>query len=278
MQHKLQNTSNPDDPKYDPLTIVVFAEGLKIVISCIGLLRTLPTDVTINYKCASWLRLIHQGHHIVIIPAILYTVAAASQAVGARNLSLMPYLMLSQVKLILTPIFGIILLKQILSPLQWSYLILMTVGTVLVQLGLAKNSLETMVSIQGQDVALGTVSMVIASICVAFSGVYMEACFKANSNFLARNAQLAGYSCVFGLLGIVLQPATVLKDFFKEWNAFVWGLVALQVVGGFIVSWCVRITSTVAKNYAQAMGFLVASINPLLSVSGTMNYTVGFYM
>ncbi|OHX01039.1 UDP-galactose transporter, partial [Colletotrichum incanum] len=273
-QHKVQNSKDPNNPGYNPLTAAVCSDVLKLVISYIGLLWTLASEGATHEKYASGLLPLQQGHHLAVIPAILYTVAAVSQAIGAYNLSLLPYLMLSQVKFILTPIFGILFLKQILDPLQWGCLILMTVGVVLVQVGCDTNSLKPNISAPGQNFALGIFFMVVAGTCVAFSGVYTEACLKVNSNFLAYNAQLAGHSCVLSLLGLMLWSETGFKDFFKGYNTFVWVLIVLQAIGGFIVSWCVRITSTVAKNYAQGLGFLTASAISLLSVSSEVENLV----
>ncbi|KZL64490.1 nucleotide-sugar transporter [Colletotrichum tofieldiae] len=272
----LMNSVGSKDSGYNPLTAVVFSDVLKLAISYIGLLWALPTEGATPPKYAAGLLSLQKGHHLALIPAILYTVAAVSQATGAHNLSLLPYLMLSQVKLILTPIFGIFFLKQILNPLQWGSLILMTVGVVLVQVGSDTNSLKPSVSVQGQNIALGTFSMVVAGTCVASSGVYTESCLKASSNFLAYNAQLAGYSCGLALLGLILRSETGLKDFFKGYNTFVWVLIVLQAIGGLIVSWCVRITSTVAKNYAQGLGFLAASVISLLSVSSRVEHLFFF--
>ncbi|TDZ18813.1 UDP-N-acetylglucosamine transporter [Colletotrichum orbiculare MAFF 240422] len=276
LQHKLQHPSTPESPVYNPLTVVVLSELLKLVVSIVALLWTAPTDSDANVKEGSLRRLLQHGHLGSAIPAVMYTAAAASQAVGARNLSLLPYLMLSQVKLILTPVFGMLLLKQVLSRLQWVYLFVMTAGIMLVQLGSTAEAFAAADVKQNQRLAVGIVSMAVAGFCVAFSGVYMEACFKSNGSFLARNAQLAGYSLVFALLGILVQSGVNLESFFAGYNWLVGVLVVLQAVGGFVVSWCVRITSTVAKNYAQGLGFLAASMIPLLSVSGDMKQSFYF--
>ncbi|OLN95494.1 UDP-galactose transporter 1 [Colletotrichum chlorophyti] len=183
--------------------------------------------------------------------------------------------MLSQVKLILTPIFGLLLLKQTLSQMQWGRLIIMTMGIMLVQLGTATEFSGLKNHGRGQEIAIGVILMVIAGFCVALAGVYIEACFKSNGSFMARNAQLAGYSCVFALLCITMQSGKGIDDFFRGYNPSVWVLVVLQAAGGFIVSWSVRITSTVAKNYAQGLGFLAASAIPLLSVGGNYKFYIG---
>lgn len=44
----------------------------------------------------------------------------------------------------------------------------------------------------------------------------------------------------------------------------VWIYLALQISGGFLVAWCVQMTSTVTKNYAQGLGFVLAVVVPRL--------------
>ncbi|KAL0932543.1 nucleotide-sugar [Colletotrichum truncatum] len=183
--------------------------------------------------------------------------------------------MLSQAKLILTPIFGMILLKQSLSKLQWGHLIMMTSGIVLVQLGSITELANPSSSTVDHSFFLGITMMFIAGFCVAFSGVYIELCFKTNSNFLVRNAQMAVYSCIFAILGIFIKTDITFKSFFRGYDTRVVFLVVLQAIGGFLVSWCVRITSTVAKNYAQGLGFLTASAIAIFSVSRRLRYSVG---
>lgn len=80
------------------------------------------------------------GHDNSAVPALLYTLAAASQSLGAHNLDILPYLMLSQVKLILTPVFSRAFLKQTLQPHQWLCLAVLTAGMTLVQVGSAARS------------------------------------------------------------------------------------------------------------------------------------------
>ena len=93
---------------------------------------------------------------------------------------------------------------------------------------------------------------------------------------MVRNAQLAWYSCICATLGLLWRSNLDFKDFFKGYNEWVWVLVVLQATGGFLVAWCVRMASTVAKNYAQGLGFLTASTIPLFSSARAINYQVGF--
>jgi UDP-sugar transporter A1/2/3 len=124
---------------------------------------------------------------------------------------------------------------------------------------------------------LGTCSMLLSSLCVAIAGILVEKMLRPSQmqgmsptptvGFMVRNAQLAWYSWLTATLLRLwrswsgLSPASVFQGF----TMLVWSSTLLQATGGFIVSWCVVLTSTVMKNHAQVIGFLIASIEPLLS-------------
>lgn len=218
------------------------------------------------------------GHDSSAVPAFLYTLSATSQSLGAYNLDILPYLMLSQVKLILTPVFSRAFLKQTLQPHQWLCLVIMTAGLVLVQVGCAARSFGApRTDNAGGDmhVIFGIIAMLVAGLCSAFAGVYMEAVLKTSENsFMVRNAQLAAYTCLCALGGLMWQSDMGMKGSFRGYTALVWVLVLLHAVGGFLVSWAVRIASTIAKNYAQSLGFLAALTIPLVLSPHTLSIEV----
>ncbi|KAF4840864.1 UDP-galactose transporter [Colletotrichum siamense] len=198
----------------------------------------------------------------------------------------MSFVVLSQLKLILTPMFSVVVLRQSLTMLQWLCLFTIAAGVVLVQTTASPTA--TFDLKYGQDIRLGAVSMLISGTCVALAGILMESILKGPTKFIVRNAQLAAYSCLCAGLSLLTRFATTITSpvgseiasFFKGYHVLVWAFVFLQAAGGFIVAWSVRVSSTVAKNYAQALGFMIASIGPSLLSPHTVSLTnltgVGF--
>ncbi|KAH7307957.1 nucleotide-sugar transporter, partial [Stachybotrys elegans] len=195
----------------------------------------------------------------------LYTAAAALQGVGAYHLDILPYLVLSQLKLVLTPVFGMLLLKLCFDRHQWACLLSMACGMILVQSGTITSTDHNQV--KEKNMAHGAIAMVIAGGCVAFSGVFMEMMLKTSPHHLVHNAHLAAYSCVFALAGYLWRAGFQPGSFFQGYHGLVWLFVFLNALGGFLVAWCIRITSTIGKNYAQGFGFVLASTIPLLAQS-----------
>ncbi|KAL1876489.1 hypothetical protein Daus18300_002733 [Diaporthe australafricana] len=269
LQHRLQTRQEDDSLQYEPLSAVVLSEGLKMFISvagaALGFYHNTPSD---SAPSSGFLSYMCNGHESAAVPAFLYTLSATSQSIGAYNLDILTYLMLSQAKLILTPVFSKALLKQTLQPHQWLCLLVMATGIVLVQISSTARSFGGLSANEaGGDMIFGTVSMLLAGVCSAFASVYMEAVLKNSGhslNFMVRNAQLAAYTCLCALGGLMWQSDMDIKGCFRGYTVLVWALVLLQATGGFLVSWAVRIASTIAKNYAQSLGFLAALTIPLV--------------
>ncbi|KAK1659577.1 UDP-galactose transporter [Colletotrichum godetiae] len=275
LQHKVQGRPEDDSVRYEPLSAVFLSEALKLLISLGGAAWAFNNNTEDRAATTSgFLDYVRSGHDNAAIPAFLYTLSATSQSFGAYHLSILPYLMLSQVKLILTPIFSKALLTQTLHPHQWLCLVIMAAGIVLVQVGSLPSSFSDVAGGDaGKDRAFGIVTMLVAGCCSAFAGVYMEAVLKSSErSFMVRNAQLAAYGCLCALGGFLWQSDFSTKGFFRGYTMLVWDFVLLQAMGGFLVSWAVRVSSTIAKNYAQSLGFLSASTIPLLSSPRALSF------
>lgn len=273
LQHELQTPSDARPVLFGPLSAVTLSEALKLIVSLLAAFWTFSggavsssNDNLRSSAPTAFLTTLRSGHDLSAIPAFLYTVSAAAQSFGAYHLEVLPYMMLSQTKLILTPLFAGAFLGQRLQPHQWACIVTMACGMVLVQHGSA-----TVTSSQhdggGRDTIIGAICMLVAGGCSAGAGVYMESVLKVSQGrFMVRNAQLASYALLCALGGFLWRNDFDLKDFFRGYHPMVWVLVLFQATGGFLVSWAVSITSSVAKNYAQSVGFLLASTIPLLGL------------
>jgi Nucleotide-sugar transporter. len=94
---------------------------------------------------------------------------------------------------------------------------------------------------------------------------------------MSRNAQLAWYSSLSAIFGFISKSKPGAISFFHGYDHLVWSFALLQAIGGFLVAWCVSLTSTVTKNYAQAVGFLLASTVPFLLQHG-FQFQVTFFL
>ncbi|KAF3810987.1 CMP-sialic acid transporter [Colletotrichum gloeosporioides] len=283
MLHKVQQPSLDDRDRYEPLTAVILSETLKLIVCVV----VLGFGGTPQLEKVNRIQLVaddlRDGHLKAAAPAILYTIAAVLQSLGARNLDGMSFVVLSQLKLILTPVFSVVILRQSLTMLQWLCLFTIAAGIVLVQT--TASSTMTLDLRYSQDIRLGAITMLISGTCVALAGVLMESIVKVPNKFIVRNCQLAVYACLCASLSLLIRFATTTTGlsrndnthFFQGYHALVWVYVFLQAAGGFIVAWSVRTSSTVAKNHAQAVGFTIASIGPSLLPPRVVSLQVSQY-
>lgn len=249
------------------MTTIILSEGLKLTISVLFItLRNAPAFPTLSYPAQSTRSTLTAGHQDAILPAILYTTATYLQSVGARNLDLLPYLMLSQAKFITTPIFSMIFLNRRFSGRNWACFFLIILGITMVQTSPATSSTKDV--FQGQfpsrNTNLGLFCMLLSGTIVALASIRVEMMLQASKPFMSRNAHLAWYSSLSAILGFICKSKQGAVPFFHGYNHLVWSFVLLQATGGFLVAWCVSLTNTVTKNYAQAVGFLLASTAPFI--------------
>lgn len=111
---------------------------------------------------------------------------------------------------------------------------------------------------------VGVLCMVLSGTSVALASMRVEMMLQSSKPFLSRNAHLAWYSSLSAIFGLICKSNPGAMSIFHGYNHLVWSFVLLQATGGFLVAWCVSLTSTVTNNYAQAIGFLLASTVPFL--------------
>ncbi|KAL3430067.1 nucleotide-sugar transporter-domain-containing protein [Aspergillus tetrazonus] len=268
LQHQVQSQSDESDKRHDPLTAIMLCEMVKLTASALLVAKQNASSLVSSsaryiLRPLRW-NALTVGHTDAALPAALYTFATFLQSVGAYNLDLLPYLMLSQAKVIITPLLVTLFLNQKFTGGHWICFLLVMVGVNLVQTAPADTPPTPSSRPQDQTQIRGAAAMLLSGFCVALAGVQVEKMLQTGHAFMARNAQLAWYSFVSASLVYIWlsQPGPI--NFFQGYDTLVWGFILLQATCGFLVAWCVAVTSTVTKNHAQVVGFLMATKAPLL--------------
>lgn len=197
------------------------------------------------------------------VSALLFTVATILQSAGAHYLDLIPYLVLSQLKTLLTPLFARLMLNQRYPLKNWVFIAMMALGIVLAQLGSGSGTSSTK-DLKTQATVRGAIAMLLAGVFVALGSLCIERTMKRSGLLFLCNAQLAAYSSSFALVWFCWLTKFSFRHFFRGFNTLVWFYLVLQISGGFLVARCVQMTSTVTKNYAQGLGFVLAVLVPPL--------------
>ena len=111
---------------------------------------------------------------------------------------------------------------------------------------------------------LGVAAAVSGCIVSAGASVYFEKILKdsnTQASLWIRNVQLAFYSLFPALfIGVMFVDGEEIAQhgFFVGYNWFVWLTIAIQSLGGILVSLCVKYADNIAKSFAMAISILVS--------------------
>ncbi|PLB34817.1 putative UDP-galactose transporter [Aspergillus candidus] len=125
--------------RYLTSTAVFFNEVVKLGISLTMALyevsRSAPPTVPATSLLSSLASAVFSGDSWkLVIPACLYTLANSLQYIALSNLQAATFQATYQLKMIVSAIFGLLLLKRSVSPRKWGLLLLLLVGVCLVQM------------------------------------------------------------------------------------------------------------------------------------------------
>lgn len=166
-----------------------------------------------------------------------------------------------QLKILTTAFFAVVILRRSLRKSQWSALILLVIGVVLVQL--AQSGKVTLPSGIEQNHLLGFTAALSACFLSGFAGIYFEKILKGSDiSVWMRNVQLSLLSLPFGLATCFLNDGDIIKKqgFFFGYDSFIYYLVVLQAGGGLIVALVVKYADNILKGFATSLAIIISCI------------------
>lgn len=190
------------------------------------------------------------------VPSLLYTVQNNLLYYALSHLDAATYSVCYQMKILTTAIFSVLLLQRKLNLLQWSSLVILTIGVALTQLSAQKNSAAH------ENTLGGFIAVIVAACLSGFAGVYFEKVLKsAPSSVWMRNIQMGCSSVVLGVAGVFLSDdrSIVLEHgFFYGYSAIVWTVIFLQAVGGLVVAVVVKYADNILKGFAASFSIITS--------------------
>ncbi|KAL2714213.1 UDP-galactose translocator [Vespula squamosa] len=197
----------------------------------------------------------------VCVPSVLYIIQNNLLYVSASNLDAATYQVTYQLKILTTAFFAVVILRRSLRKSQWSALILLVIGVVLVQL--AQSGTVTLPSGIQQNHLLGFTAALSACFLSGFAGIYFEKILKGSDiSVWMRNVQLSLLSLPFGLATCFLNDGDVIRKqgFFFGYDSFIYYLVVLQAGGGLIVALVVKYADNILKGFATSLAIIISCI------------------
>ena len=182
-----------------------------------------------------------------------------------------------QLKILTTAFFAVVILRRSLRKLQWSALLLLLLGVILVQL--AQSEPQKVPSGLEQNRLLGFGAALSACFLSGFAGIYFEKILKGSDiSVWMRNVQLSFLSLPFGLFTCILNDGTVIrnKGFFVGYDIFVSYLVLLQACGGLIVAMVVKHADNILKGFATSLAIVISCIASIYLFNFQLTFQFAF--
>jgi UDP-sugar transporter A1/2/3 len=241
--------------------IVVMVEVIKVVLCSLeiavrkggpaGLFQELHRDVVSQPRETGGL----------MVPCILYFVQNNLLLLSVANLDPPVYYVLSQLKILATALFSILILGSVISARKWLALILLVAGVCMSQSN-ANLSQASRVNLIGLGAATGGV------FTSGLAGVLCERILKQRAPgspkvaMTVRNIQLGVPGLLFGFASVYLQDMDkVTSDgFFQGFTGWTWAVVVLHSLGGLLVTAVMTFADNVLKGFAMAASLIFACL------------------
>ena len=247
-------------PLYATSTAVVCSEMIKLIISALLLLQEQGSwgafidtmRLEVFGKPEECLKL--------LVPGLLYTVQNNLQYVASSNLEPAVFQVMYQVKMLTTATLSVTMLKKRLRREQWAGVALLTTGLVLVQL--SQGGLRSSTAVQTGSFAVGFSAVLTACTMAGFAGCYLERVLKnCTTSIWVRNLQLGAWGSLLGIASVAAKDgkAVLTNGFFHGYSKVVWSVVAIQAIGGLLISLVVRYGDALLKGFATGLAIIVTT-------------------
>uniref|UniRef100_A0A1B0G5L2 Uncharacterized protein n=1 Tax=Glossina morsitans morsitans TaxID=37546 RepID=A0A1B0G5L2_GLOMM len=217
----------------------------------------------------------------VCVPSLVYIVQNNLLYVSASHLDAATYQVTYQLKILTTAMFAVIILRKKLLCTQWSALMILVIGIVLVQLAqtITDNSIDATDQPE-QNRMFGLWAALGACFLSGFAGIYFEKILKgAEISVWMRNVQLSLLSIPFGIVTCFVNDGgkILANGFFHGYNIFIWYLILLQAGGGLIVAVVVKYADNILKGFATSLAIIISCIASMyiFDFHLTLKFTAG---
>jgi len=246
---------------YSPLSAVLLSEIIKLFASIFMVSKSQSFSVSSTID-----RVLHltRSSLVMSVPGFIYLIQNQLGYIGLQNLESATYSMLSQLKLLTTAVFAVIILRKKLWTYQWRALILLFIGVTLIQS--RPQTQTTATSKSSGDLWLGTLAVIGVCILSGLAGIYNEYQLKGSTSYTMwdRNYQLSMFGLIFGLFTFPFSGSdwniVFEEGFFYGYSLWTLLAVLLASLGGLLVSAAVVYTDNILKNFATSAAILLTSL------------------
>ncbi|XP_071834505.1 UDP-galactose transporter senju-like [Apostichopus japonicus] len=265
INHAILTTASQDGKKYkfDATSAVLLAEILKLATACALFIfwdknsfRNLLYEVSSHKKVMA----------LYSIPAFLYSL---SNNLSFINLSLhdpTTFIIMMQLRIVLTGVIYQILFQKKLSWLQWISLIVLTCGCIIKHLDFSAEE-DTITSIYNFPFTIGLVFLLLQSCMALFAGIYTEYLLKGKKedvNIWIQNIYMYVHSIFWNFVFAVVA-ANFLDDHFWKTEESIFQPKVLAIVFnylcfGIVTSIFLKMLNSIVKSFAIAIEMVLMPV------------------
>lgn len=162
-----------------------------------------------------------------------------------------------------TAFFAVFILRRRLQTTQWSALVFLIAGVVLVQLANGGEQPKATFGMPEQNKFIGFTAALSACFLSGFAGIYFEKMLKGSEiSVWIRNVQLSMLSLPFGLITCYVNDheAIAAHGLFYGYDYFIDYVVVLQACGGLIVAMVVKYADNILKGFATSLAIIISCV------------------
>jgi len=254
--------SNPDSLVYEARHATLFADIVKILVAC------LFEYFTTQGHLITSLRIFNLGRPrdamLMLIPALLFEVQDWLSRIALSNLEPHPFRLFQEMRIIVTALVSMRILKTTYSIKQWICMILIWIGMYISTIDHALS--KTFWNPESSNNFLGFETVILAVVCFSVGGIYFEHVLKVvpnegeiSASLWMRVIQLS----VFSTMIHAIRGGLVSKDgasYFEGFTPLIWVLIFCEAFASLAVSASIFYADNVLKCIAIAAGASIASI------------------
>ena len=228
----------------------------------------------------------------MLMLAGIYGVMNIFSFISLARINAVEFTVASQLKILATACFFVVLFKRPLSDTKWRALVLLVCGTILVSNPDAKRSSNDDNSNGFGSKLIGYAAVLIQVALSGFAAVYFEKVIKSSTEKLSiwdRNVQLAGASIAFyfaTFLWEAIQADPNKKGienngssgggggFFKGWSFITFLLACLSAGGGILVAMTFKYADSILKTLAVSLAIVLTTFVSWALLGSKLNITV----
>lgn len=209
------------------------------------------------------------------IPALLYTIQNNLIYLAISNLDAAVFQVTSQVKILTTALFTVILLNRSLKFTQWISLFVLFVGISIIQIQNVKSGGDD----AQKNALFGLVCVIMACVLSGLAGVYFEKILKnSKTSIWVRNIQLGLFGTLFALITSFSNDWENIqeKGFFFGYTSLVWVNILVQSGGGLLVAVVIKYADNILKGFATSAAIVLSCIASWYLFNTIIDFMFGF--